>query len=158
MRTKLTLLTMLLFFVAGSLWAQETTQRLVVWQKSGEKVYFDLSEKPVTRFSGDLLIIKTNTLETSYQRSNILRFTHEGIHTAVGEIATHNLIVNQSKDGITLKNVPTGTPVKLYDSAGRLLETKTSDGKVTLQFSLAGRPAGVYLVNMNEQTFKISKR
>ena len=50
MKRKLTLMTLLLMMVVG-LWAQNTTQRLVVWQKSGEKVYFDLNEMPETTFA-----------------------------------------------------------------------------------------------------------
>ena len=140
-------------------WAQ-SAPRLVVWLKSGEKVYFDLNTEPKTRFNNGLLIISANdkTLETSYQLSNVLRYTHEGVGTSVNETKTNDLIVEQSKDGITLKNVPAGTPVRLYDPAGRLLETKTSNGTSAVQFSLVGHPAGVYLVNLKDQTFKISKR
>ncbi len=140
-------------------YADEVKQRLVVWQKSGEKVYFDLAEEPRTSFSGGLLIIKTNTVETSYQRSNIVRFTYEGVHTGVvSEAATRELTVTQTDNGITLKNVKKGTIVRMYDPAGGLIDTRTSNGTSPIQFSLTGRPAGVYLVNMNDQTFKILKR
>ncbi len=159
MKTKLTLLTLLLTIAVG-LWAQNATPRLVVWLKSGEKVYFDLAAEPKTRFNNGLLIISSNdkTLETSYQLSNVLRYTHEGVCTDVNETKTHDLTVAQTKDGITLKNVPAGTPVRLYNPAGHLLETKTSNGTSAVQFSLAAHPAGVYLVNLNDQTFKITKR
>ncbi len=39
--------------------AQTATQRLVVWQKSGEKVYFDISELPETTFEDGQLVITT---------------------------------------------------------------------------------------------------
>ena len=152
-------MTLLLTMTVG-LWAQNTTQRLVVWQKNGEKVYFDLAEEPKTTFRGGLLIITTNLLETSYQLSNIQRYTHEGVDMDIDAIAStsRDLMVSQSKAGVILRNVPKGTPVRLYDPAGRLLETKTSNGASSIQFSLEGRPHGVYIVNMNDQTFKITKR
>ena len=157
MKTKVTLLTLLLM-LAMATWAQDEIQRLVVWQKSGAKVYFDLAEEPRTMFADGQLVITTNTMQTSYPLSDILRFTHEGVASGIVEADAHNLTVSQNNDEIILKNVPAGTPVRLYDSAGRLLETKNSDGTSQLQFSLTGRPSGVYLVNMNNQTFKISKR
>ena len=157
MKKKILTTWLLLAFVM-TIGAQDTTQRLVVWQKSGEKVYFDLTEEPRTSFRGGLLIISTNTMETSYQRSNILRYTYEGAFDGIDAVKTRDLTVMQSNDGITLKNVPKGTPVRLYDSAGRLLDTKTSDGVSPVQFVLAGYAAGIYLVNMNDQTFKISRR
>ena len=38
------------------------TQRLVVWQKDGEKVVFDLSERPKTVFEGTDIVISTSTM------------------------------------------------------------------------------------------------
>ena len=138
--------------------AQTSGQRLVVWQKDGQKVYFDLSEEPKTTFSNGMLIITTKTMQTSYHLNTILRYTHEGVSSSVGEMSTHDLTVKQTDEGITLKNVSKNTVVRMYDTAGRLLESKTSDGSSTIAFSLTGRPAGVYLVNLNDQTFKITKR
>lgn len=54
MKTKLTLLTLLLTIAAG-LWAQNDTPRLVVWYKNGEKTYFELNEMLETTFEGGLL-------------------------------------------------------------------------------------------------------
>ena len=149
---------LLLFIAAASACAEDVKQRLVVWQKNGEKVYFDLTEEPRTTFNGGLLVITTNSMQTSYQLSNILRYTHEGIPAGISEVKTRDLTVSQTNDGITLKNVPNGTAIRLYDPAGRLLETKTSDGISPVSFSLTSRSAGVYLVNMNNHTFKITKR
>ena len=53
MKMKLTLMTLLLTMTVG-LWAQNTTPRLVVWQKNGEKVYFELNEMPETTFENGL--------------------------------------------------------------------------------------------------------
>jgi hypothetical protein len=158
MKLKLTLFACLIALSVVA-WAQ-TTPKLVVWLKSGEKVYFDLDEEPRTTFNNGLLIISTNSkaLETSYQLDKVQRYTHEGVSTDIAETASRDLVVAQSNDALTLKNVPNGTPVQLYDPAGRLLETKTGNGASTIQFSLASRPSGVYLVKINDQTFKISKR
>lgn len=144
------------FFYVAAIHAQSSA-RLVVWQKSGEKVYFNLTEEPKTTFENGLLVITTNTMQTSYQLSNILRYTYEGVITGISKVS-NDLTVSQSNDGITLNNVPAGTALRLYDTAGRLLDTKTSNGESSVHFSLTERPAGVYLVNMNDHTFKITKR
>ena len=138
-RKLLTILLMSAFAIA--VWAQDHTQRLVVWQKSGEKVYFDLAEEPKTTFSNGLLIIKTKTMETSYQLSNILRYTYEGFATGISEVKNHNLTVAQSNDGMTLSNVPAGMLLRLFDAAGRPLDSQTSNGETPVTFSLTGRPA-----------------
>ena len=58
MKTKLTLLTLLLTIAVG-LWAENATPRLVVWHKNGEKTYFELNEMPETTFKGGLLVIRS---------------------------------------------------------------------------------------------------
>ena len=68
----MTLLAMLLMFSLG-MWAQQAKPRLVVWQKSGEKVYYDLADQPETTFEDGLLIIKTKSATVEYQLTNILR-------------------------------------------------------------------------------------
>lgn len=159
-QTKRLLLFLCILSCCTGLFAQDATQRLVVWQKSGEKVYFDLSDEPRTSFKDGLLIINTKdgVLETSFQLSQILRYTHEGIKTGISEVKSNDLIVSQSNDAITLKNVAAGTILRLYDPTGTLLETQTSDGTSPILFSLSGRPTGIYLVNVNDRTYKLSKR
>ena len=76
---KKTLILIILFVWSIGNIAQTVTQQLVVWQKSGEKVYFDLAEEPRTTFENGLLVITTNSVQTSYQRSNIVRYTFEGV-------------------------------------------------------------------------------
>ncbi len=60
MKQRLLLLSLLFCFAATAMWAQAATKRLVLWQKSGEKVYFDLNDMPETTFENGLFVIKTN--------------------------------------------------------------------------------------------------
>ena len=46
--TMRTITLMLLLLSVFTSWADDETQRLVVWQKSGQKVFFDLTEEPET--------------------------------------------------------------------------------------------------------------
>lgn len=139
-------------------WAQdEAKQQLVVWQRDGQKVRFDLSEEPRTTFSKGQMIIKTNRDSVSYQLSDVLRYTYEGPYTEISAAPTHDLTFSQTAEGTELRNVASGTVVRLYNTAGVLLESKTSDGS-PVRFSLSSRPAGVYIINLDDRSFKISKR
>ena len=46
MKNKQLILSLLFCLAATATWAQTATKRLVLWQKSGEKVYFDLNDMP----------------------------------------------------------------------------------------------------------------
>lgn len=76
MKTKTIILTMLLVLTTLGVWAQNEAPRLVVWQKSGEKVYFDLDKLPETSFANGILTIKSRTATISYQLANVLRYTY----------------------------------------------------------------------------------
>ena len=56
MKQRLLLLSLLFCFAATAMWAQAATKRLVLWQKSGEKVYFDLNDMPETTFENGLFV------------------------------------------------------------------------------------------------------
>lgn len=152
---------MLLAALSLSAQAQDTqAQRLVVWMKSGEKVYFDLAEEPHTQFTADGLVkITTSTVETSYQRANILRYTFEGASTDIGQPKVSGTGFRQTSEGLDLYNLPAGTVCQLYDMSGRLLGTQKANGsQSTTSISLSGHPAGVYIVKIGDQSLKISKR
>ena len=74
----LTIVWLLIAFVATAAQAQGSTKRLVLWQKSGEKVYFDLNDLPETTFENGKLVIKTRNSSVQYLMENVLRYTFEG--------------------------------------------------------------------------------
>ncbi len=156
-RTRLKIVSVLamLCYCIGA-WSQNATQQLVVWMKSGEKVRFSLLEEPRTSFEGNLLVITTNSSSVRYQLANVRRYTYEGSFTRVNSMDAHDLMFVQTSDGVELRNVTRGTVVRLYNTAGVLLDSKTSVGS-TVSFSLSALPSGVYIVNINDQNFKISK-
>lgn len=84
MRKRL-LFTLLLLAMTIGIWA-DTQQRLIVWMKNGDKVYFNLVEEPETTFENGLLIIKTTRSTVSYQLENVLRYTYDGDITDVFKI------------------------------------------------------------------------
>ena len=61
MKTKTIILTILLMLTTLGAWAQNGKPRLVVWQKSGGKAYFDLDKLPETSFDNGILTIKSST-------------------------------------------------------------------------------------------------
>ena len=67
-------------------WAQSAA-RLVVWQKGGEKVYFQLADLPETTFEDGQLVIKCEgQAAVYYQLENILRYTYEGVYNAIDRV------------------------------------------------------------------------
>jgi hypothetical protein len=140
--------------------AQTTTQRLVVWQKSGEKVYFALSEEPETTFDDGKLVIKTTKTTVYYQLENVLRYTYEGTIDAIDgpKLRPGEVIFRQGTDQMAFDGLADGTRLTVYALDGKQLQTITAHGGQQTVVSLAGQPAGTYIVKIGDTTFKFVKR
>ena len=154
------LTTFVLIFVSMMTFAQDATQRLVVWQKSGEKVYFDLNEEPETTFEGTQLVIKTNTTTVYYQLENVLRYTYEGTMTAIDgpKLKPGEVRFMQGSDQMAFDGLPDGTTLEVYSLDGKKLFTKQARGGQRTVLSLASHPAGTYVVKVGDATYKFLKR
>ena len=151
---------MLLISVSMMTFAQDVTQRLVVWQKSGEKIYFDLNEEPETTFEDGKLVIKTTRTTVYYQLANVLRYTYEGTMDAIDGPKLHPGEVRflQGTDQMAFDGLPDGTTLEVYSLDGKKLFTKQALGGQRTVLSLASHPAGTYIVKVGDTTYKFMKR
>ena len=159
MRTKRTFLMLMLAIATVGAWAQ-SAPRLVVWQKSGEKVYFALSEEPETTFDDGKLVIKTTKTTVYYQLENVLRYTYEGTIDAIDgpKLRPGEVIFRQGVDQMAFDGLADGTRLTVYALDGKQLQTITAHGGQQTVVSLAGQPAGTYIVKLGDATFKFVKR
>ena len=131
-----------------------------MWQKSGEKVYFDLNEEPETTFEGTQLVIKTNTTTVYYQLENVLRYTYEGTMTAIEgpKLKPGEVRFMQGSDQMAFDGLPDGTTLEVYSLDGKKLFTKQALRGQRTVLSLASHPAGTYIVKVGDATYKFLKR
>ena len=147
-----------LLLASTATWGQ-TAKRHVVWQKSGEKVYYDLADFPETTFENGLLVIKTNRATVSYQRENVLRYTYQGfVPTGIDQLTNERTVtVSREADTVTFGNLPEGSTVSLYAANGVLLEQTRIDNVKTFNLSIKDRPSGVYIVKAGKETIKLTR-
>ena len=156
MRKQLLLTFVALMFMATTLSFAES--QLKVWKKDKSTVLFALSEKPVTTFRNNMLVIKTSTATVEYPLADVLRYTYEGVETGIESIESENSVLyKQERDKLSLSNLKKGTVVYLYNANGNLLDIQKSDGN-TITVSIASRPKGVYIVKCANETIKLMKR
>lgn len=138
----------------------ETTlaQRLVIWQKNGTKVSYNLDERPKTTFTAEDLVITTATATISYPLVKIQRYTYEGGTLSVQYVKADGISISHEGDNVIVKGLTNGKSVTVYSIDGKQLKTKCSDGSDSLTLSLANLPAGVYMIKADEITYKFLKR
>ena len=142
---------------SGCMYAQ--TQRLVVWLKNGEKVLFDLEERPKTMFSGTDIVIETTNMTVTYSLSQVLRYTYEGNSSGVEIVkSSKDIHVIQKGDELSFENLSNGSIIQLFSTEGILLESWPVKDNPIMTISLANRPTGVYIVKTDGVTYKMMKR
>lgn len=156
---------LLLFFLVlcstSGAWAQgDATQRLVVWQRTGEKIYIDLTEEPETTFEGGMLVLKTSRHSFMFQLENILRYTYEGTMTAIESPSESpsEMRFSHNSEAMKFEGLPLGTRLDVYTLDGKLLTTQRVEQGQPAIVSLKGQPAGTYIVKAGEVSFKFLKK
>ena len=158
MKTRTLLLMLLLTATLSSL---ADSQRLVVWQKSGQKVYFDLTEEPETTFEDGNLVIRSSRTTVSYPLTNVLRYTYEGgTITDVGDVKMRPGEVRflQNAEQMAFDGLQDGTILEVYTLDGVKIKTVKAQGGQRTVVSLADQAAGTYIVKAGEATYKFMKR
>lgn len=153
----------LLFFLFMLLpvaaWPENSGARLIVWQKSGVKVYYDLVDAPVTTFQGDQLIITTNKETITYQRSDVLRYTYDrleqtGIALQPGDRAIE---MNREGNSVVFRGLKAGAIISVYGTNGTTVAEYVADGNGPLTVSVKEQPSGVYIIRTGAETIKLIK-
>lgn len=132
-------------------------QTLVIWQKDGSKVYYNLDESPKTTFTPEELVMTTSTAVIKYPLANILRYTYETEATNIGEMKSPNIGIKQNGDELIVVGLPLGKSITVFSADGKQLMSKRSDGSNRLTLSLSGLPAGVYVIKAENMTYKLMK-
>ena len=133
-------------------------QRLVIWQKDGSKVSFNLDEQPKTTFTADNLVITTATSTLNYPLAKVQRYTYEGGTLSVRDLMAEGIVISHEADNIVIKGLALGKTVAVYRIDGTQLLTKCSDGSDRVMLSLGSLPSGVYMIKAGEITYKFLKR
>ena len=133
-------------------------KRLVIWQKDGSKVSYELDDQPRTTFTTDELVITTATATISLLLPQIQRYTYEDVETNVRDVRKDGITISHKGDDIIVRGLAKGKTVTVYGVDGRQLLAKQSDGSGRLILSLSKVSAGVYMIKADEITYKFSKR
>lgn len=155
----LKILLAILLALLGNSQVSAQSPQLVVWLKGGEKVYYNLEDLPITKFSGSDVLITTHTVEVAYPLEQVIRYTYENLSTEIESVlAGNDLYVSRQGDVITFQNLHPTTPVQLFSIDGQLLETRNLNAETAVSISLNAYPVGIYVVKVNGVTYKMMKR
>ncbi len=132
---------------------------LVVELTNEQTASYLLLDKPVLTMEGTQLTIKTETVQTSYERSLVKRFFFTGKATGVKEVYKDALMFKQADaDHLEISGLPLSYRIAIYNVSGVEVGAVKRNGDKTV-VSLSGLQQGIYLVKIgNSQTIKFVRK
>ena len=158
MKTKLTLLTLLLTMAAG-LWAQNA---VAIHQVDGQVATFAFTEKPVVTYSGNDLVLTTTKTSVQYPIYKLKKIDFDvsiDDLTGIEDVKEKPDVQFSFRDGsISIRGGEAGSQVYIYNIKGMKVRQYRldSDGNATIPLSDLSKD--FYVVKSKSFTFKFRKQ
>lgn len=156
------LIVAIIFLHGVNIIAQNAPNSIMVWAKDGVKVAYSLSENVKFSFKEGNLVINTDHVEISYPLSQMERISYEyvEIDTSVKNLSLQNSSVpfNFNSNCLLFPTSPNNRTIAVYDNSGMLLLKEQVAKNDCARISLVSFSQGIYLVKVDNVTYKILKK
>ncbi len=146
------------FHLALDTLAKSEPKMLVITATDGTTTKYLLEGMPQVRIEKPYLVITTGTTSVSLPLENLQHMHYEKATdeaTAIKGITAFD--EKTGREHIDFSNLPAGAAVSIYTTDGKLLYNhRPAQGK-TLSLPLDALQSGIYLVKVNDVTYKIQK-
>ena len=138
----------------------EKPTHFVLYLKSGERITFVIANEPRIVSMEEMISISENGTTIEYPLKDIHKYTMEkeqatGINSTINE--TSGTIKNEV-GSIILSGFKAGVPVIVSNLNGMVVYKSTTDDNGSLSLSTSQYNEGVYIVKVQNKTFKFVKR
>ena len=139
--------------------ARAANTTLVVELTNGQTANYLLQDKPVLTMEGTRLNIKTETVQTDYERSLVKQFYFTDGSTGVKEVLKNALVYKQTDaDHLEISGLSQNDRIAIYNTSGVQVGSVSRDSDKAV-ISLSGLERGIYLVKIGKsQTIKFLRK
>lgn len=133
--------------------------QLVVWQKDGARVVFNLSEKPRVAWEADVVRVESDAAHAEFDIEDIRKMTYDLPNPdAIRPVAQAGMPFRMADRSITFIPSDKDMNVMVVSINGQVVKKQTVHRNEYTTVSLADLTRGVYLISVNGVTFKINIR
>lgn len=133
--------------------------QLVVWQKDGSKVLFNLSERPQVTMGDDMVKVETVKISAEYAFEDVRKMTYDfSDPDAIKNVLFSDKPFSVADRAIAFFPSETDMNVSIVSANGMVVKELVVSKDEPTAVSLSGMTSGVYLVKVNGVTYKISIR
>lgn len=136
-----------------------TKRNLVVWGKDNSQTSFVLNEKPVVTVADGIIKVESTTTSAEFSFNDILKLTYEGIvdpSASLNDIELKSF--EQANDALTFYSDCEDLHVQIVSLGGVVEQQFTVKQGSTCSLLLSQFSKGIYVINVNEISYKIAIR
>ena len=133
---------------------------LRIHQKDGQYVDFLFEDEPAVYYRENYLVINTAITEVQYPFESVAKFTFTDVATKT-EVIKEDLqtpAFTLDNYAISITGAKAQVKVTVISSDGKPVETYKTDADGNAFFSISALPAGMYIINSENLTFKVLKK
>lgn len=138
----------------------DTRTHLMLWGKDGSKMLFTLNDKPRVEFRSGKMVITSRSSVTEYDTKNLSKITYENLLPENIEEQDGKSNLPFSRNGETLTFIPGDKDqlVRILSVNGVILQSIIVRKYEPVSMPIDLFDAGIYLIDVDGVTYKISKR
>ena len=136
-----------------------TSQNLVLWFNDGTKSTYILNDEPVVTIDNGMVKIDSKSISAEYEYKDVMKMTYEGDPTVVDNISSNNqdpFVFTQ--DTLSFFSDKEDLRVDIISITGITVYEFTTEKGRRVSLSLNQLDSGVYVINVNNNSFKILVR
>ena len=133
----------------------------IVLTKDNVMHHFVLADKPTVTFEGTQLKVTCEkaSASASFNLADVIRFTYDGKSaTGIDEMRVDPAEISMQDGTLVISQMKANSTVNVYSTDGKLVRQLKAQRAGTYRLSLSSLRAGVYLVQADTITYKITKR
>lgn len=138
--------------------AADNADRLILNYVNGESVEILLSEMPVITFEGDELKLSTTSTTLKCPLADLQDYTFDGASMSLDDRLIPNFSFKQDGDLLTVKSADGKPNIKLYDIQGIEMSPAVRIADDACLISIEDFVPGVYVILIDNHSFKIVKK
>lgn len=131
---------------------------LHVLLKDGTSRWFRFDYAPVVTFEGEELTVTSSKYTATYVIDDVVEFRFGDIPTALASPKATEPTVVHIADNTLLVRGTEPDAVAVFDSSGRRLTPTVRCQPDGIEVSLQSLPLGIYIIHINKQSIKVTKR
>ena len=147
-------LSLLLAFSLG-ISAEDAVSSLLIKLNNGQTVTIQLDQLPVVVFDKEKLQIATTEAQFEYAYADVAGFDFDEKTTGIDQLNANQTRLRSLGNGEWA--IDGGGSISIFDLTGKRYDANVRNVGGSAIISLSSMPAGVYVVRMSNQSFKIVK-